>query len=137
MRQGAMSGAGQYIEPHTSVVIPVHAGIANRILTLVATRINADPEIPAPSKVLDSYNGLTESLLSQTLVAQSVELQSDGVTPLHGIKIEYVYGLNRPLGSTGMSDYYRRPSSPKDLSTPELAQLDPGAIETSGKIELG
>jgi len=122
----------------TAIVIPIHAGIQNRVLTMVATRLKQPPEIPRPAPVLtDSITGLTEKLLSQTLVAQAVELQADGVTQLHGLKIEYVYGLNRPVGSAGMSsDKYRRPSSPKDLSSPSAVALSPLNIETDNRIEL-
>ena len=79
---------------------------------------------------------MPERLLHHTLVAQNAELQSDGVTLLHSLKIVYHYGLARPVGSHGStSDKYRRPSSPMDLSRPELMKIDPMVIQTVGTIE--
>lgn len=120
----------------TSVTIPVHAGLARRVLTVVASRLNKEPEIPRPQELLSNASGLTERLLHHTLVAQNAELQSDGVTLLHSIKIAYEYGLSRPVVNSGYSqDVYRRPSSPMHLSVPDKIQLEPIKIESTGKIE--
>lgn len=120
----------------TSAVIPVHAGLARRTLTVVASRLKQLPEIPIPNTVVGIESGLPEQLLHHTLVAQNAELQADGVTLLHSLKIAYHYGLNRPVGSQGYtSDKYRRPSSPMDLSRPELMKIDPMVIQTVGTIE--
>jgi hypothetical protein len=125
-------------ETQTSVSIPIHAGVAQREMTLVATRLNAEPEIPQPTDTIsNSSTGLTERILESTVVAQNSELQSDGVTLLNAIKVVYKYSLSRPIKAIGGTlDSYRRPSSPKDLSTPQTTLLSPADIQTVNKIEV-
>lgn len=118
----------------TAVAIQLHAPIQRRRFTMIATRANRDPEIPYAAPVLDDKVSPVEYLLARQLVAEAIELQADGVTTLHGVKVVYEYGLSRPVGLLA-SETYRRPSSPRDLSTPDAVALNPSLVETHGNIE--
>lgn len=122
----------------TSVCVPVHAGISRRTFTMVATRFNQPPEVPSPTVSLaNDPSGIVETLTMQDIVTLSPELQADGVTLLHGIKVEWSYAMSRMLGSGAGSRYdaLRVPSSPKDLTTPALTRLALASIFTENRIE--
>jgi hypothetical protein len=82
----------------TSVAVRFHAGMTQRKIKGIASRIGQWPVVPRPELFKLDMDGYSESCLSQVVLPHTPELEKNGTTTKYTIEFEYAYALsNNPL----------------------------------------
>lgn len=80
----------------TSVVCKLHAGMAQRVYKVIATRQGNWPQVPAPLQNYASSGNPVEDLLDGEIVSETPSLEGDHKTMDYSIQVQWVYALSRP-----------------------------------------
>ena len=88
----AYSGVGL----QTAVVVKLHAGMAQRVYKVIATRQGQWPKVPAPLLQYASSGNPVEELIDQQIISETPKLDSDHTTMQYSIQVQWVYALSRP-----------------------------------------
>lgn len=89
----------------TVSVVPIHAGVQYRTYKAVCKRTGAWPKIPAPAPVINNL-GQIETLVSQRVIPENPQIESDGKTKHYTIQCEFKYAINK------VGTYLRVPLDP-------------------------
>jgi hypothetical protein len=115
------------------VVIPIHAGIMLREITVVGTRHGAPVEFPEPALVLVDENGITEKLVGKAeMILNAAIPHSSQQYRVFSAQAKFTYALSRPLT---VGEKYRTANlptvglAPQDNSISGLAMFSQGRIE--------
>ena len=96
-----VAGAGEASGMQSATKIKLHAGIAKRIYSLVATRQGQFPDLPKPEplvqRTVSSSAINSEHLLKTEIIKDGCELMPDGCTKLHTVHLRWTYGLENAL----------------------------------------
>jgi len=82
----------------TAVAVRLHAPMAYRDYTVVATRQGDWPKVPLPKQSINTSTGGVETLLSQETVAMTPKPGPDDRTLIYGIECRWRYAMSRPPG---------------------------------------
>ncbi len=120
----------------TVAVIPIHAGVQRRVVTVIASRNGFPPELPEPAKVLKDYNGITEKLVGTAkIVIDAPEASADQTHRVYRVQGKFEYALSRPIdGAAG--EIYRIANNPMLVTTPQDNFLSGLALFSRGAIEM-
>lgn len=117
----------------TAAVIPIHAGLQKRVITVVATRHGRPPEIPEPADELIDPNGITEHLIdSAEMVIDGPRASSDQSHRVFTIQAKFVYGLVRTIANT---EVFRSANNPSLISVPGNNWLPGFSFFSRGRVE--
>lgn len=78
----------------TLVVIPVHAGVTMRSFTMVCSRDNDWPKVPAPKEVLALSGKPIETLVSAVVLPEAPKLGTDGKTFTYTVQCKFDYAVS-------------------------------------------
>ena len=114
-------------------VVKLHAGLGQRVITMVATRLGKCPQVPEPVASLTT-GSIVETYLDGVAVHDVPKLTKDGKSFIYSTQIKWVYALSR-LPSTASSDSFRMASSPMDRTTPAQNAVRLADYFSSGVVE--
>ncbi len=121
------------LRTQTCVVIPVHAGLMQRVITVKATRHGAPPELPEPALFLIDENRVVETLSgSQVMVLDAPEAEPGQQYRIFAIQAQFTYTLDRPLTT---SERYRMGNKPNLATGPQDNAISGLAIFGRGRVE--
>lgn len=117
----------------SAVIVPLHAGLAKRTITMVASRLGNWPQVPAPSASITT-TGFRQTFLEGSIIPEAPQITKDGQGMIYKAQIRWVYGLSR-LPQAG--DRLQVGSSPIDRTKPADNALPiDGFFDYSGSIEV-
>lgn len=104
------SGATQ-----TAVVVQLHAGICQRIVTVVATREGDWPIMPQATAVV-THGDIVEEFLYGKVIPDAPKLMPDGKAFLYSMQVRWVYSMTRLPNQP--TDYLVVTKDPRDKTLP-------------------
>jgi len=128
--EGEPNGQGPY---RHAIAIPVHAGVATRIITVNATRDGRPPEMPEPAEYLVDPNGVVEQLVDKSeIVLDAPKLSEGNSHRVFSAQMRLTYLLARPLES---DERFRSANNPALVSSPGHNWTPGAAIFSRNRIE--
>lgn len=122
----------RYPTQDTSIVVNLFPGIAERTITMVATRQGDWPIVPKP-KSLITHGSMKETFLTGRVIPQTPKLTPDGKTVVYAMQVVWKYALNRMPSSP--TDAFWAAADPRTKLTPIQNQIPIGIYFKDGIIE--
>lgn len=128
----ARTGVSSGLPPQTCTVIKLHAGLAQRVITMVATREGDWPKVPAPQATVQNGD-IVETYLDGEILPNTPKLLKDGKSFVYSMQIRWVYAMSRLPNQSG--DKLFAASNPMDRTTPARNQVALSNYFDYGNIE--
>lgn len=114
-------------------VIPIHAGVQERVISVNATRHGLPPELPEPVATLVDPNGIKQHLVGVSqIVIDAPQSSADQSHRVFSVQAKFTYALARPMANTETFMSGNNPvlaTKPLDNALSGLALFGKGRVE--------